>query len=97
MGGRAVGRGVARGWVISVRRERTAVIRAAFLGGPLDGGVRELAVKHGEAPGYWVTPSQTSVTETGAVVIHRYRRGTDCGGYRGMACWTYLYEGSVAT
>lgn len=73
------------------------MIRAAFLGGPLDGDVRELAAKAGAAPAYYVTPSQTSVRDNGAVVIHRYRRGTDCGGYRGMQCWTYLYEGSVAT
>ena len=79
------------------RKPTPVLIRAAFLGGPLDGGVRELAVKHGEAPGYWVTPSQTSVRDNGAVVIHRYRRGTDCGGYRGMQCWTYTYEGSVTT
>jgi len=78
-------------------------IRAAFLGGPLDGDVRELAAKGGgpggpgryEAPAYWVTPSQTAVRESGAVVIHRYRRGTACGGYRGMQCWTYEYDGGV--
>jgi len=79
---------------MSVRRG-TTVIRAAFLGGPLDGDVRELAAKGGEAPGYYVVPSQTAVRDSGAVVIHRYRRGTDCGGYRGLRCWTYEFEGSV--
>jgi len=67
--------------------------RLAFLGGPLDGSVED----RDEAPlvVVWRVAAEEPEGEEWHCLIHRYRRGTDCGKGGGRRFWTYVHEGSV--